>query len=219
LDYQVSQVGLSEQVKGVQLHIVDYRDAEHPLYNLKELIAKEEVAIWAESEAKDRLSAQGIIAYSRFDLPLARRLAIWTPPASPGILTVVLQSVQPEIVYLFNTTVETDQLAYFLSRLTGLVKYRLASSQGRLELDLLAAAIAQPEILVTKGLAWLAARGHITVCASDQGLFDITNGGVVEPTRAESLIYELENLLVESRAYHAYYARADIASLFPDANL
>jgi hypothetical protein len=112
-------------------------------------------------------------------------------------------------VYLFAVDPRMDQVEAFLKRLAGLVKHVLGGMQGQVRLADLAAATAQREVTVQKGLAWLAAGGHLTIQEENVEEIQIAPGGQVSQAQAGALATQLQVLLHETAAFRTYYTRAD----------
>ena len=112
-----------------------------------------------------------------------------------------------------------------MQRLAGLVKHVLSQQDGWANLPRLAAATAQKEWVVQGGLEWLAARGYITVLATDEkakmdrSVFTdddrirIAPGSGSDALQAALLLDQIQTSLEETHAYRAYFSRSDIQSL------
>ena len=192
--------------------IQDNRRQDHPLPLLKALLAQEDLQVWAEGEALERLVEQGIVARNRLALEKGPGLAIWTSPPGPAELRVVLAAVSPQTVYLFGVDPERDQLEAFLSRLAGLVKFTLRSNQGQASLPALAAATAQRQSTIRAGIDWLAAHGQLAVLSEAGDEILLGEGAQQESARLSENTAHLKDLLAETAAYRAYFSRAE-----PDA--
>ncbi|HMN62325.1 MAG TPA: hypothetical protein PJ988_18310, partial [Anaerolinea sp.] len=193
------------------LQVIDHRGVAHPRVVLEALRAESGLVIWAEGEARDKLDA-----YDRSGLSPAARLAIWTTPPGRQELAAALSAVKPEVVLLFAIDPETSDPPGFLNRLTGLVKYLLATAAGEpapVDLNRLAAATAQREAAVRCGLHWLAARGFIRLDRLEDGGLALSPGsGKPTPDDAEWM-NRLKNLLDETAAYRRFFAVTEPALL------
>jgi hypothetical protein len=141
-------------------------------------------------------------------------LAIWTTPPGPGELQAALEQAQPETIYLFAVDPETGTRNAFLKRLAGLVIYALNHREGQVDLAALAAATAQREITVRKGLDWLAAHGDIGIVSEVNGQFILSPGSKTKTSNIEQTAEVLQALLAETAAYRAYFQKTEKSSLF-----
>ncbi|MFZ6030598.1 MAG: single-stranded-DNA-specific exonuclease RecJ [Chloroflexota bacterium] len=194
-----------------QFRLVDYRRQAAPLATLKPLVSGD-VQIWAEAEAVGKLAEQGITALPREALLPSKALAIWTTPPGPLELQAVLERVKPEEIYLFGVDPQTGAADAFLSRLAGLVKFALNQRHGKASVAALAAATAQGEATVCKGLEWLSARGLIRVLSERDGALQISAGSD-EAASTTVVRAQLEALLTECAAYRTYFRKADADGL------
>jgi hypothetical protein len=70
--------------------------------------------------------------------------------------------------------------------------------------------MAQRQVVVIVGLEWMAARGHIRILDDTEESFTIGKPeGEASERDAQRKIEELRGLLNETRAYRAYFKRAD----------
>jgi single-stranded-DNA-specific exonuclease len=186
------------------LQAIDYRQEAHPLPVLQRLLSETAVQVWREADAMQKLSGR-----NRYELAPGADLVIWSIPPGPDELRQAIDTVQPERVYLFAVDPRLDQVEAFLKRLAGLVKHVLGGMQGQVRLANLAAATGQREVTVQKGLAWLAAGGHLTILEANVEEIRIASGGQVSQAEAGGLAAQLRALLQETAAFRAYYTRAD----------
>jgi single-stranded-DNA-specific exonuclease len=191
----------------------DYRAEPHTLPVLQRLVARQEddsLLIWAEADASQKLAGH-------FPMGLVRRrdeltdslhtLVIWTSPASSADLSAVLHRTRPHRVILFGVDPDTQSLETFLERLIGLTRHVLSRLEGRAELSRMAAATAQRELTVLRGLEWLEAQGKISLrLEGDVAL--ISPGGSSDLQAASLLLHQVGELLEETRAFRAFFRRA-----------
>jgi single-stranded-DNA-specific exonuclease len=197
--------------------IFDYRQEEHSIALLKELVVLEDMEIWAEADAKQKLSTHGIVSHNRDELNIAETLVIWTSPPSREILDQVLERLSPEKVYLFAVDPESGDIKRYLERLAGLVNHVLRRQAGIVGLDQLAAATAQTRVTVQAGIQWLSSQGHISILADDGVLLKLEHGDKDAVIPLSIRTDQLRALLQESAAFRAYYARAEAETLInPD---
>jgi single-stranded-DNA-specific exonuclease len=163
-----------------------------------------QVAVWAE--AGDRAAVDG---QDRRELAPAAELVIWTAPPGPEELRAALAAVGPERVVVFARDPGMDEAAAFLGRLAGLVKRALRVDEGRVELETLAAATAQREATVRRGVAWLAAKGQVAVVENMGAEMIMTPGVTADPAAVDRATRELQALLAETAAYRTHFARAE----------
>jgi len=193
--------------------VQDYRQESHPLPILQRIQAQEDVQVWCEAEAKEKLGGR-----DRYELSACETLAIWTTPPGPEELQAALKTTSPQKVILFALDPITVAWQDFLKRLAGLAKFALRNHQGQARLSTLAAATAQREVCVRKGLGWLAANGHVQVPAIDGDQIQLAPGDGQKGVEIVEISAQLKALLDESAAYRSYYSRADKDTLVEAAS-
>ncbi len=189
--------------------VLDYRNEQHPEFLLLRLLAESEMQVWAEGDALKKLKKQKIAARNRLELIPAEPLVIWTAPASPEVLFDIMGKIRPTRIILFAVNPETDSPEYFFQRLTGLVKYSLSKREGLVQLENIAAAMAQRQLTVRWGIYWLAAGGHIEVCEEQGNNLWLAQDGKVESQALQKTSDMVRSLLEETHAYREYYSRMD----------
>lgn len=189
-----------------RLLIEDYRREPHPQTLLKPWLAREGAQLWAEGSELQN-------ARSRLQLEPGPVLILWSAPPGPEELAAVMTCVKPQEVALFAQDPGLDTLDAFTNHLAGLVKYALNNHHGEVALSALAAALAQREATVRKGLEWLAARGHLTLTALHEDRAQLEAGGVIAESTARRRLTELKALLEETAAYRRYFTRASVEIL------
>ena len=205
---QVAAPAVVVEVAEPALEVVDYRREPHPLTLLKPLLAEEDVQVWAEG-------VQDAVGRPRRALEPAATLVIWTAPPGPGVLQAALERVAPRRVVLFGVDPGLDTLEAFLKRLMGLVKYALRAGGGRLQVAALAEATAQRQITVRQGIAWLAAKGHLTVQSEAGDEVEVSVGGTASSGSASGAASELRALLDETAAYRRHFAKVEKECVCP----
>jgi hypothetical protein len=88
----------------------------------------------------------------------------------------------------------------------------LKADGGRINISILAAATAQREATVQAGLAWLEAQGHLAVL-QDGDEVHLTAGDRKESVDLPQITARLRELLDETAAYRAHFARAEKETL------
>jgi len=175
---------------------------------LKQILAREEVVIWAEGEAIKKLAAENIHASDRLSITPGLVLAIWTTPPGRKELQAVLEYVKPVRVLVFAISPEIEPPDVFLRRLAGMVKYSIKSQQGILQLERLAAVTAQRVAVVRKGIAWLEDKGYYKVVSEEAGEVMVEEN--VDGNRSVEInktSRELSALMQEVRSYREYFHR------------
>jgi single-stranded-DNA-specific exonuclease len=210
--------------------VMDYRGQPQPAVLLKG-IPEEVLQVWCEGEARAKLSGLGMDLRDRYALSTCQALAIWTAPPGRRELQAVLEQVAPERVYVFGVDPGSSNLESFLMRLVGLVKYALNAKAGCVKISELAAATAQKEAVVRKGLEWMAAKGYVQFL-EEEGQVVLREAVPTETVPTETgatrsggedegmgrrdeneVTRELKALLEESAAYRAHFARAEAEGL------
>ncbi len=144
------------KLKSASPEVVDFRGRDGQLELLKSL--PKEAAIWAEGPDKNQVNGVDRTKFSP-----AKILVVWTSPPSIEVFQQVLKIVSPEKVYLFAMDPGMDEIQGFLERLAGLIKFTITHKEGQTRISELAAACAQTEPVIKKGLEWLVQRGHISI--------------------------------------------------------
>ena len=197
------------EVQRGRIEVVDFRNQPEPEAQLASLPGG--TLIWAEADAKERV--HGV---DRFMLTPAPALAIWTIPPSPEELREALSIVHPQTVYLFATHPNPASIENFLERLIALIKYVFNHHDGKVTYSELAAATAQTLITIRSGINYLVMRGLISIVRQENDMLWLGPGTTInDPGGAARLKIEIQNLLAETAAYHAYFLRTDKDNLLP----
>jgi single-stranded-DNA-specific exonuclease len=197
------------RVDSVSPEVVDFRRKEDQLEMLKAL--PEGTKVWAEGPGRKK--ANGV---DRLNLPPSKILAIWTPPPSREVLQQVMENVHPEKVFLFSVDPGMDDAQGLLERLGGLIKFTLTHKDGQTYISELAAACAQTEIVIQKGLDWLVEHGQVKIEYLTSDSIKINHqAGSKKSEKTDLRIAEIQALLQETSSYRKYFSAADTKSLFP----
>jgi single-stranded-DNA-specific exonuclease len=213
IEVQIEFVNLRTRPDSVQVSTkpssvcMDYRNEGDPLQRLKEYAA-EGVVIWREGENTPEVEGCG-----RGELRPACVLVIWSIPPGRAELEAVLDVVEPQTVLLFGRTPATDTAEGFLKRLAGVVRFALQKHAGKVTMVELAAATAQKEITVHKGLDWLACRGFIEIQVDAEGVVQMQRGTAPNPDQQAGIEAELRLLLQETAAFRKFYVRAPVEAI------
>lgn len=95
----------------------------------------------------------------------------------------------------------------------GLAKYAMGEYSGKTSIKELAAASAQSEVTVQKGLEWLVAQGLISIKEEPDESLLVTKGGPSNKELSENLLNDIQELLRETEAYRSHYLNADKETL------
>jgi single-stranded-DNA-specific exonuclease len=193
------------------IEVLDYRHQPQPALALKN-IDETDLQVWCEAESVGKLAELGITPRDRYSLAPGEALAIWTVPPGPVELQIVLERVDPNRVHIFGIEPESTGVESFIRRLAGLVKFALKDKGGRVSILKLASATAQREAAVRKGLAWMAAKGHIHWDEENDDLV-LKEGGKSTGDKVVEITRQLESILHESSAYRTHFARAKAEDL------
>jgi single-stranded-DNA-specific exonuclease len=204
----LEEPSLTLKSKPHPIEVVDLRGQPHPLALLKEITTQVGIQVWSEAQARGKLNGR-----DRYELSPSRGMVIWTTPPGPRELQAALELTKPEVVYLIGVAPETDNLEAFLKRLAGLVKYTIKSTQGKTSLSRLAAAMAQREVTVRKGLDWLVAHGNLVILSEIGDDIEIAEGSQCIQKDITEINLLLKIMLDETSAYRSYFASADKESV------
>jgi single-stranded-DNA-specific exonuclease len=194
-------------VKRRHVEVIDFRQASGGPERVAGL--PEGTLVWAEGP-----DSVGVDSADRNHLSPAAALAIWTTPPGPEVLEALLERVAPARVYLFAAQAAVEDADTFLERLAGLLKYTVRRRQGKASYSELAAATAQREITVRRGLAWLVESGIVKLVIERPDDFEVAFGtSVKDPAAAARTRAEVQSLLAETAAYRAHFRRAGAETL------
>ncbi len=197
------------KIRSVSPDVVDFRGKDDLFELLKSL--PKEIAIWAEGPGKDQVNG-----VDRSKLSPAKILAVWTSPPSTEVLHQVMKNVSPEKVYLFAVDPSMDEIQGFLERLAGLIKFTITHKEGQTRISELAAACAQTETAIQKGLEWFVRRGQLSISNSTSDSIKINLQDGSKPSGDVTLLAsEIQALLQESSAYRKFFSTVDTRSLIP----
>ncbi len=180
-----------------------------------------QTAVWYAEGV--RVDQSGASYAPRTDATSARRhvpLVLWSIPPAPDVLQALLETVQPDAIYLCARDTADDAPDSVLRHVAGMCKYALAY-EPVLDIERMAARLGTTEAVIHRSLLWLEARGLITLVEWQQADAVRIAAGVGTPVGnsderdAASDIFhaELEQELAEVRAYRRYYLRADLRHL------
>ncbi|MEA3341924.1 MAG: DHHA1 domain-containing protein, partial [Chloroflexota bacterium] len=196
------EIGDKRQEAGGKRQVVDYRGELHPRALLERLREqRKDMQVWSEAGARAEIGGR-----DRRELDQAKTLAIWTTPPGLAELQAALETVSPEMVYLFGIEPGLDSLDTFLKRLIGLTKPILNSNHGLASVSMLTAATAQREATVRAGLDWLEAQGHLAAQVAGDDVH-LTAGYQKPDAELSQAAARLKELLKETTAYRAHFAR------------
>jgi single-stranded-DNA-specific exonuclease len=205
VDYRQSEAELiSLETKYRFIEVIDFREEIEPISRINYLQSKETLLIWGEANARVQLPC-----FDRFSLSPAGNLAIWTIPPGPNELESALQIVKPNKVYLFGINPGMDEPKAFLRRLSGLVKGRIKTSDGIVNLSTLACATAQRIQTIKLGLEWLQDRGYISMEITNHDSVKIAIGNETKNADTITSSRRLNSLLAESAAFRRYFMTAN----------
>jgi len=168
---------------------------------------------WVFAEGEHNLPGT---TFDRYHAQPAAHLLLWSVPPGRSELRSLLERAAPKKVSWFGVPSSSDQPLPFLTRLSGLVRFVIKSRQGQVTIPELAAATAQRDRTVRTGLAWLAARGHLTLQSEDTIAFIILTGSSAAPEQAARLEKDLAYQLQETAAFRTYCHTADLRSLLAE---
>ena len=188
--------------------VVDHRAGEDAAGGLTKLMdgLAEPPVIWGEDGAAEPASG-------RDRIEPAQTLVVWTTPPGRDELQQVLRRAQPRTLHLFAVDPETAPADRFLHCLAGMCKHAMRHHEGRVAFGRLAAASAHREATVRAGLAWLAARGDLTVVPQDGESVTLADGGQADPAAAARAEADVREILTETAAYRRFYATTPLDEL------
>ncbi len=106
-------------------------------------------------------------------------------------------------------------MAPFLKRLAGLVKFVLREKSGQTTLIELSAGTAQTELIVRQGLAWLEARGNVSVSVGegDELVIDSGRSPRTEMLSVEAVEQDLKACCLRAKLFRDYFLSGELESL------
>ena len=161
--------------------------------------------LWAEADS-DWLEG----AVTRLGLRASETLIVWTAPPAAETWAAALATVSPERLIVFGAQPDCADLAGYMRRLAGLVKFSINRRGGVVSLEALAAATAQPERTVQVGLQALRALGKLDYQVAASGQYQLRAADEPPGGDLAELRRRLDLLLRESRAYRNYWLNMDL---------
>lgn len=193
--------------------VLDYRREPDPLAALDALRASEpSLVVWSEGA-----DARQMNAARRLELGPAVTLAIWTTPPGPRPLADALAHVKPQKIAIFAQDPPAETPRTLRNRLLGMAKFAMSKREGITSLEELAAALAQDTITVRTALESLHAHRRLRVDWLDDGSVSLSPPEGAPLPFLEGDDDATESLLDETRAYRAYFGRADAVKLITRA--
>ena len=190
------------------VQVIDLRQESVTDNLIKAYLEEPDALLWREGEL-----TSGPPGIDRYHLTPCHTLIIWSAPPCQDVLESILQISSPQRVILLNVESTTASPQAFLTRLAGLIHHAIETNQTRLDFCKLAAATCQRESVIELGVKWLAAKGFFTIELMSDSECSIIPGGQPNPVHLPEIEHRLKYLLQETKAYRAYYARAEAQSL------
>lgn len=188
--------------------LVDCRQVIRPELELKKYINDPESLIWCEAQP-----CPGGNCVDRTKITNVHTLLIWSAPPGRQELLQALEQARPEKIVVFSNQLELDEIASFLRRIAGMVKYIINHSGGRGSIVALAAATSQRIITVKTALQWLCATGELSLSLVEPDGFIAQFGDRLRQAHAKNLEAELRILLTETAAFRNYFHHGDLNQL------
>jgi single-stranded-DNA-specific exonuclease len=193
---------------GPRYEVVDLRGDPSAL----DLAAYGDYLLWAEPPKSDALiTTEPERIASRETARRCKTLVIWTAPPHVEALAQMLDLTGARTVVIVGQGGPDDTVSGFLEKLAGLVKYAQKNYPDGVPLVRIASALSQREVTVRRGLEWMAARGAISLEWTEDEQVRFGPGGAGDAAAVEPLQDAIRALLAESRAYRAYFKRADLS--------
>jgi single-stranded-DNA-specific exonuclease len=208
---QVSRVEVAPAVSIPD--VADYRGLVEPLSVLRALWEEGQMQVWAEA-----VRLPGFAVLTRGELEESPSLAVWTIPPATRVVAQALARARPMRVYLFAVDPGLDVPRVFVRRLAGLVKHAIQAYGGRLDWDVLAAAMAHRVETVRAGIEWFVSRGQLSIVSTGPEAVLVRSGGGANPQAAQQSRARLEDLLRETAAYRRFFRETDAQSLVGPSN-
>jgi single-stranded-DNA-specific exonuclease len=196
-----------------QIEITDLRGVPDPNKKLGELLqADGNLRVWGEGTIPSDL--RGLVV-GRDKLTASESLAIWTVPPSIRLLESLVDKTGARKVILFSQRPEVEEIGDFLRRLAGLVKFALNKRGEHFSLVDLAVATGQTELVIRQGLAWLEAKGNISVKYFEGANLEIKSerSPQTEMLSVDAIEQDLKSLLLETKLFRDYFISGDMDSL------
>lgn len=197
-------------VEKPERRVFDLRRALDPLSRLPD----GGFLVWAEALGPGQLPFDADQITSRAEPRMAPALVVWTVPPGPHELKDMIAASGADVFYVAGQHQPDGDTRAFAERLAGLLKHAVHTYPDGVPIPRLAAAMAQREVTVRRGLDWLAAKGlfHFEWLADDLVRCEV--GGEEDPAEAARLQDAITALLREASAFRAYFDRADLSQLF-----
>jgi single-stranded-DNA-specific exonuclease len=191
------------------IEIRDYRGVSSPEAVLRDLVALEEIQVWAEGHTPPAVEVR-----TRLELKPCPRLAVWNSPPSMYVWQAALDRTQPDEVILFAQDPGLDQREAFLGQLAALVKFALRAKQGQIDLKRAAAKLGHRANTVAAGLEHLEATAVLAIVERGEERWQVLAGaGQPDAEKVELASARLDLRLEETSAYRQYFRNAPAGSL------
>lgn len=191
-----------------RITINDLRGTQNPHEALKKYQNQPGTVIWCEGE-----NSKQVNGVDRYNLTSAKNLVLWNIPPGRSELVTILQVVKAEEIIVFGVPSGDHQPAPFLNCLAGLVRYSIHHQEGQTSIRALAAATAQTEVTVEKGLAWMKAKGFIDLTLHDNLVFINQTRNIPDPGAIPMLEKDITDLLGETAAFRKFFIKSNLQPL------
>ncbi len=199
-DFRVMDSEADTVYTGKNVIFTDYRSLSEGEAMAELILMDKNGLIWNEGDA-----VVGVGSVKRGELRPAKKLVIWTSPPNMQVLSDALKRVNPTEIVLFAVNPRADSVQGFLNKLAELVKKALSGGGKTILLETLAGDMAHTPETILAGLAWLEARGHITIEAIIDGEITWRDGGDKHPDQQTNTTTKLAHLLQETASYRGLY--------------
>lgn len=190
----------------------DLRACGDPAVELKEIAAASPLHVWQEGANLSPLAG-----VDRFQIVPAESLAIWTIPASWNDLTEVLDSANPEEVYLFAVSAEPSRPADLLKRLLGLIQYAVEKYDGCITEEKMAGLTALPESIVQLGVDIILSRSLFTLASRQGNLLKFDKGDGRPINGSQDLEEDFIRAVAEVNAFRKIFQRASLEEIIKNS--
>ena len=188
--------------KQSKLELIDLRSNPSPESALSRYFSTPGSIIWAESNLP-----KGIDSCQRSSLQKSDTLVVWTTPPSSEVFKQALDKVEPNKIVFFAVDPAVHTLRKFITKLHGLLKFKLENNIGSFDSENAAQSIAATPALIDVGLEWIHYHGDydLSLFLSDCQILP----GPRENLDGFPLIdKKLKFMLREVAAYRSYFSKA-----------
>lgn len=206
--HQPDQVPLIDLKTKDKILWTDFRSIKNPILELKQLVEKMDPVIWQEGE-----NLSPFPGVDRFQISQRKNLVIWTAPASWADLTRVIQSANPEQLFIFSQAALPSKPSEIIKRMVGFIHYAIENYDGWISIQKISALTAQRELTIKKAVELILARPlyHLETREGDRLQFSVASTKFFND--CQSLEKEFSQMVDETNAFRMLFMHSTLEEI------